>query len=78
MKLFDLEYSDGTAKDLDKCCVFHFSEVSGDPTKLNITADMLGMTGRDLYHIVDAALHLGQKLGMFGSMEVDDCECDCD
>lgn len=78
LKKVTLEYSDGTAKDLDKCCVFHFSQVANAPDKLNITADMLSMTGRDLYHIVDAALHLGQRLGMFGSTEVEDCECDCD
>lgn len=77
-KKVTIEYENGRVKDLDKCCVFHFAEVADDPTKLNITAELLGMSGRDLFHIVDAAIHLGQKLGMFGSAEEDDCECDCD
>ena len=59
-----VEYEDGTVKELEKGCVFIF-DASNEDTDIHITAEMVGMTGSDLYDLVYAAVNLGYKIGMF-------------
>lgn len=67
-----IEYTDGHVEAPQKCCVFRFRDVSGNPDRMCVTAEMLDIKVQDLHLIVNAALHLGQRLGMFGSLEDDD------
>lgn len=67
-----IEYADGHVEDPQKCCIFRFRDVEGNPNRMFVTMEMLNIKVPDLHIIVDAALHLGQKLGMFGSLEDDD------
>lgn len=62
-------YDNGDVVEMEKGCVFHLEAAPDDPEKVEITADMVGMSGNDLYTIVSAAIHLGDKLGMFDSMK---------
>ena len=59
-----LTYEDGTVKDLEKAVVFTLAE-NPDADQVDITADMVNIAGRDLYTVVDAAVELGMRLGMF-------------
>lgn len=61
-----VEYDDGSVKALEKGLVFHIEENEDTPEVAHITAEMVSMTGRDLYTVVSAAVELGVKLGMFG------------
>lgn len=63
-----LTYRDGTAKDIDKGLVFRIKE---NPEKgtTEITADMVGISGKDLFTVVQAAIELGVRLGMFNGLE---------
>ena len=62
-------YEDGTALELGKGLVFRFEDNEDTPELEHITAELVGMTGRDLYTVVGAAVELGMKLGMFGGDE---------
>lgn len=64
-----VEYEDGTAKELEKGLVFRFEDEDEDTDTAHITAELVGMTGRDLYTVVGAAVDLGVKLGMFNDVE---------
>lgn len=66
-------YSDGSVKELKKGLIFHLGEVqeNGD---IEITAEMMDMSCKDLFTVVTAAVDLGMKLGMFGDKEETDDE----
>lgn len=68
-----ITYDDGSVKELEKGLVFHLGEVkeNGD---IEITAEMVDMSGKDLFTVVTAAVELGMKLGMFGDTEGADDE----
>lgn len=68
-----ITYSDGSVKELEKGLVFHLQD---DPEagQVHITAEMLGMSGQDLFTVVSAAVEIGMKLGMFGDTEGADDE----
>lgn len=53
-----------------KAAVFTFTD---DPNSdaCNVSAEMVGMSGKDLYLLVNAAIGLGQRLGMFGEEDDD-------
>lgn len=59
-----VEYEDGTVRELEKGCAFIF-DAGDEDTDMHITAEMIGMTGSDLYTLVSAAVNLGYKIGMF-------------
>lgn len=63
-----LTYSDRTTKDIDKGLVFRIKENPEEDTA-EITADMVGMSGKDLFTVVQAAVELGVRLGMFNGSE---------
>lgn len=63
-----LTYSDGTIKDIDKGLVFRVKE-NPEKDTAEITADMVGMSGKDLFTVVQAAVELGIRLGMFNGSE---------
>lgn len=67
-----VEYEDGTAKELEKGLVFRFEDEDEDTDTAHITAELVGMTGRDLYTVVGAAVDLGVRLGMFNDVECGD------
>lgn len=67
-----IEYADGHVEDPQKCCVFRIKDASENPDRTYVTMEMLNMKVPDLHLIVDAALHLGLRLGVFGSVEDDD------
>lgn len=67
-----VEYEDGTVKELEKGLVFRFENEDSDT--VNITAEMVSMSGKDLYTVVGAALELGMRLGMFDDKEGADDE----
>lgn len=56
-------YDDGSTKELLKGVAFRFED-NGD-SNISVTADMVGMEGRDLGLIVSSVLQLGYELGMF-------------
>ena len=60
-----VHYSDGSTVELEKGLVFHIKE-EGD--QAHITADLVAMGGRDLYTVVEAAIELGRRLGMFDGL----------
>ena len=62
VKKITLEYEDGSEEELDKGLVWHF-EPQDDGDTVEITAELLNMTGRGLYTVVGAAIEMGQKLG---------------
>lgn len=66
-------YSDGSVKELKRGLVFHLGEVQ-ENGNIEITAEMVDMSGKDLFTVVTAAVDLGMKLGMFGDMEGTDDE----
>ena len=69
-----VEYEDGTAKELDKGLVFRFEDEDEDTDTAHITAELVGMTGRDLYTVVSAAVELGIKIGMFNDTDAADAD----
>ena len=64
-----VEYEDGSVKELEKGLVFRFEDEDEDTDVAHITAELVGMSGRDLYTVVGAAVDLGVKLGMFSDKE---------
>lgn len=60
----------GELIDPKKAVVFLFDDDENTETS-NVTMEMVGMSGRDLYMIVSAAVCLGKKLGMFGEVDED-------
>lgn len=61
-----ITYDDGSTVELDKGLVFRIADV--DENTSTVTAEMLNMSGRDLYTVVSGAIELGQKLGMFDNL----------
>ena len=59
-------YDDGTTKDLEKGLVWCLTEKPETET-VEITAEMIAMSGKDLYTVVSAAIKMGVKLGMFNT-----------
>lgn len=57
-------YDDGSASDLEKGLVFRLED-KPDAEQVEITAEMVAMSGKDLYTVVHAAIELGMRLGMF-------------
>lgn len=64
-------YDDGTTKDLEKGLVWCLTDKPEDE-QVEITAEMVAMSGKDLFTVVSAAIEMGVKLGMFNGMEGDD------
>ena len=60
-------YDDGTVKDLEKGLVWFVTEIPGTE-QVEITAEMIAMSGKDLYTVVSAAIEMGAKLGMFNGL----------
>lgn len=61
-------YDDGTTKDLEKGLVFRLTE-KPEAEQVEIMAEMVAMSGKDLYTVVAAAVELGSRLGMFNGSE---------
>ncbi len=61
-------YDDGTTKDLEKGLVFCLTE-KPEAEQVEIMAEMVAMSGKDLYTVVAAAVELGSRLGMFNGLE---------
>lgn len=59
-------YDDGSVEELEKGLAFRFEDNEDTPEEVRVTAEMVNMTGGDLYTVVAAAVKLGMKLGMFG------------
>ena len=60
-----ITYDDGTKKEIEKGLVWCVSDIP-EEEKAEITAEMVSMSGKDLFTIVSAAIELGNRLGMFG------------
>lgn len=58
-------YEDGTTQEVEKGLVWSLTEMT-ESDRVEITADMVSISGKDLYTIVQAAVELGMRLGMFG------------
>lgn len=61
-------YDDGTIKDLEKGFVWALTEMP-ETEQVEITAEMIAMSGKDLFTIVNAAIEMGVRLGMFNDLE---------
>lgn len=61
-------YADGTVKDLEKGLVWFMTEIP-ETKEVEITAEMIAMSGKDLYTVVSAAIEMGARLGMFNGLE---------
>lgn len=59
-----ITYDDGTKKEIEKGLVWCVADIPGEE-EVEITAEMVSMSGRDLFTIVSAAIELGDRLGMF-------------
>jgi len=59
-----ITYADGHTKELDKGICWNVPE-SYDDESAEITAELVGCSGKDLACIILAAVQLGEKLGMF-------------
>ena len=68
-KRITVEYEDGSVEELDKGLVFRFENEDEDADTALITAELVNMSGRDLYTVVSASVELGMKLGMFSGKE---------
>ena len=64
-------YDDGTTKDLEKGLVWCLTD-KPEIEQVEVTAEMVAMSGKDLFTVVSAAIEMGVKLGMFKGMESDD------
>ena len=64
-------YDDGSTKDLEKGLVWSLTDKPEDE-QVEVTAEMVAMSGKDLYTVVGAAVELGMRLGMFNGSEDDD------
>lgn len=60
-----ITYDDGTKKEIEKGLVWCVADIP-EEEKAEITAEMVCMSGKDLFTIVSAAIELGDRLGMFG------------
>lgn len=61
-------YADGTVKDLEKGLVWFITEIP-EKEQVDITAEMIAMSGKDLFTVVNAAIEMGVRLGMFNDLE---------
>ena len=61
-------YDDGTTKELEKGLVWSIADKL-ETREEEITAEMVAMSGKDLFTIVGAAIELGDRLGMFNGLE---------
>lgn len=61
-------YDDGTVKDLEKGLVWFITEIP-EKEQVDITAEMIAMSGKDLFAVVNAAIEMGVRLGMFNDLE---------
>ena len=61
-------YDDGTVKDLEKGLVWFITEIP-EKEQVDITAEMVAMSGKDLFTVVNAAIEMGVRLGMFNDLE---------
>lgn len=68
-KRITVEYEDGSVEELDKGLVFRFENKDEDADTALITAELVNMSGMDLYTVVSASVELGMKLGMFSGKE---------
>lgn len=59
-------YDDGSTVELDKGLVFRIAD--NEDGTATVTAEMLNMSGRDLFTVVSGSIELGQKLGMFDDL----------
>ena len=64
-------YDDGSTKDLEKGLVWSLTDKPGTG-QVEVTAEMVAVSGKDLYTVVEAAVELGMRLGMFRGLEDDD------
>lgn len=64
-------YDDESTQDLDKGLVFRLTDKPEDE-QVEVTAEMVAMSGKDLYTVVGAAVELGMRLGMFKGSGDDD------
>ncbi len=65
-----VSYDDGTVKDLEKGLVWCLTEIP-ETEQVEITAEMIAMSGKDLFTVVSATIEMGVKLGMFKGLEGD-------
>lgn len=61
-------YDDGTTKEIEKGLVWCIAD-KPETREAEITAEMVSMSGEDLFTIVGAAIELGDRLGMFNGLE---------
>lgn len=59
-------YEDGTTKEVERGLVWQLTDIP-EEGKVDITAEMVSMSGKDLFAIVNVALEIGMRLGMFGN-----------
>lgn len=66
-----ITYDDGSTKDLEKGLAWSLTD-KPETKQVEVTAEMIAMSGKDLYTVIEAAVELGMKLGMFNEAEADD------
>jgi hypothetical protein len=64
VKSIVLNYVDGNSKEINKGLCMTFVENESEES-VRVTYDMVGCSGQDLYTIVEAAISLGMRMGMF-------------
>ena len=67
-----VEYGDGRTVELEKGAVIHLSDDPENAEGVEVTFDMIQMTGEDLTIIVSSIVQLCDKLGLFRDIPEDD------
>lgn len=66
-------YDDGSVSELEKGLVFRLTE-NPEEEQMEITAEMVSISGKDLYTIVHAVVELGMRLGIFKDLDREEDE----
>lgn len=64
-------YDDGSVSELEKGLVYRLTE-KPDTEQVEIMAEMVAMSGKDLFTIVQASVELGMRLGMFNGLDAEE------
>lgn len=63
-----VEYDDGSTRELEKGAVWHFEKDESEPNTMRITAELINISAKELRLIVDGAIELGARMGLFGDI----------
>lgn len=63
-----VEYDDGSTRELEKGAVWHFEKDESKPNAMQLTAELINISAKELCLIVKGAIELGARMGLFGDL----------